>query len=607
MPAVMTREQVPVAETWNLAGIYATSDEWAADMRRIDGDIAALSAYQGRLGEGAAVALACLGARDALIERLQRLASYARLNASADGISPQNQAMAAKANALGATVDEALSFIATELLALPDDAVAGYLRDEPRLETYRPLLENVLRRRAHMMAAAAEEAVAALGEALDAPYTVYQRATAVDLACPPIRDGKVRAAPVSIARYVFGLAQSADRDVRRRAYESRAAGLGAHKATLATTLSAYITRNVTLARLRRYPSATAMILDGQQVPPAVYDNVLDGVHDALAPHMRRLLRLRRRMLGVEQLYRYDLEAPLDPGYDPPTTFEEAGRLIRDGLGALGEPYGQMLTAAFRDRWIDRADNAGKSSGAFCAPVYGVHPYVLTTWQDQLRNAFILAHELGHAGHMARTAQAQSVSNAMTGGDFESIMFFIEAPSTANELLLGRHLLDTTEDQRLRRWIIQTLIGTFTHNMVTHLLEAHFERRLYELAEAGQPLTLATIMDAQGAVFERFFAGTVVVDDAARLYWLQQPHFYLGGLYPYTYSAGLSCAYSVVEAIRAEGQPAVDRWLDVLAAGTTAPSIELMRRAGVDMASPEPIHRAVAFFGTLVDELEQSFA
>ncbi len=606
MPDLLTREQAPVEQTWNLADIYATPDEWEEDLRRVGDDSAALSSYQGRLGEGTAVLLACLKAHDALLDRLQRVVSYAQLNASADGLAPRNQAMAARANTVAAAADASQSFLVTELAALPDGTLERYLREEADLAPYRRLLDDALRRRPHMLAPAAEAALAALGEALNAPYTVYQHATAVDLACPSIRDEDGQETPMSIARYVFGLAQSPDRAVRRQAYESLAAGVGGHKATLATTLATYITRNVALARLRHYSSATEMILDGQRVPRAVYDNVLDVVHDELAPHMRRLLRLRQRVLGVERLYRYDLEAPLDPGYDPPMTFEESGRLIREGLRTLGGGYGEMLTAAFRDRWIDRADNAGKGSGAYCAPVYGVHPYVFTTWQDTMRSAFVLAHELGHAGHMLQSARAQSISNTITMGTFESIMFFIEAPSTANELLLGRHLLDTTDDPRLRRWVILQLLGTFTHNMVTHLLEAHFERRLYQLAEEGQPLTLATIMDAQGAVFERFYAGTVEIDEGARLYWLQQPHFYLGGLYPYTYSAGLSCAYGVTEAIRAAGRPAVDRWLEVLRAGITLPPMELMRRAGVDMAAPAPIQRAVSFFGTLVDDLERGF-
>jgi len=405
-------------------------------------------------------------------------------------------------------------------------------------------------------------------------------------------------------------ARSPDREVRRRAYESLTAGLDRYKHTLATTLAAVVKRNVVLARLRGYRSAVDMILAQERVPESVYRTILEVVHDGMAPHMRRLVRLRGRVLGIERMHRYDLEAPLDPDFDPPTTFDDSRRLIGDGLRLLGAEYGQIVEAAFRDRWVDRADNIGKGSGAFCSPVYGVHPYIFTTWRDRLRNTFILAHELGHAGNGLLAARSQVVSNAsfgstpVTGVAWDR--FFVEAPSTANELLLGHHLLDTTDDPRLRRFVILQFLGTFTHNMVTHLLEAHFEQRLYDLAEADQPLTTATIMEVQAEVFARFFGDTVALDDGARLYWAQQPHFYVG-LYPYTYAAGLACAYNVVEGIRRDGQRAVDRWLDTLRAGLTLPPVELARRAGVDMTSPEPLQRAVAFFGHLVDELEQSFA
>lgn len=600
------RDQVPLEQTWNLADIYATPDDWERDLQHVDGDVAAVTVFQGRLAAGPDVVLACLQARDSLMERLQRVLLYAHLASSVDGLAPQNQAMAARADALAATAEAAQTFVPAELLALPDGTIERYLGAAPGLELFRPQLDNVLRRRPHVLAPETEQALAALSETLNLPSTIHQRTTAVDLVCVPVRDESGQDVPVSIARYVFGLAQAPDRALRRSAYESLAAGIGAHRATLCAALATHITRNVTLARLRRYSSATAMILDTQQVPPAVYHNVLNVVHDELAPHMRRLLRLRQRMLGVDQLYRYDLEAPLDPTYDPATTFDESARLIQEGLRPLGEEYGRIIAAAFQDRWIDRADNLGKGSGAFCLPVYGVHPYVFTTWQDNLRSALTIGHELGHAGHMSLSARSQIASNALMLADIAySPMFFIEAPSTTNELLVGRHILDTADDPRLRRWTILQLLSTFTHNMVTHLLEAHFEQRLYELAEEGQPLTPATIMDVQGAVFERFFAGTVAIDEGARLYWAQQPHFY-SNLYPYTYAAGLSCAFSVVEAIRSEGQPAVDRWLGALSAGCTVSSIALMQRVGVDMSGPEPIRRAVQFFGSLVDELEQSF-
>jgi oligoendopeptidase F len=595
-----TRDQVPLAETWNLDDMYAGLAAWEADLNRVDGQVEAVSAFRGRLGEGAATVLACLRARDAVLETLAKVGGYARLGVSTDGLSPQAQATAASAATMGAQVGAALSFIDSELSALPDGTIQGYLSSEPALGVYRLQLELLLRDRPHLLPPETEQTLAALAEVLQAPAEVWGQATAVDLACAPVNDSDGREHPVSIAAYVFGQAQAPDRELRRRGYLSLAAGIGLHKATLATTLSTTIRRNVTLARLRHYGSATEMLLEGQQVPEAVYRNVLNVVHDEIAPHYRRLMRLKQRVLGLDTVYRYDVEAPLDADYEPVTSFAESEDMIREGLAVLGEEYDAILAAAFRDRWVDRAENLGKRSGAFCATVYGVHPYVFTTWHDNLRSAFILAHELGHAGHGVLSSRNQVISNTRT------TLFFVEAPSTANEMILSRHLLDNTKDARLRRWLILQSLGAFTHNMVTHLLEAHFEQRLYDLAEAGLPLTLARIMQVQGEVFERFYADAVVVDDGARLYWAQQPHFYRG-LYPYTYAAGLSCSYSVAEAIQQEGRPAVERWLRTLKAGGTLPPIELMRLAGVDLTSAEPIRRAVAYFGNLVEELERSFA
>jgi oligoendopeptidase F len=600
MPPTLTRDQVPTVLTWNLDDIYASPAEWEADLARVESEIETVTQFQGKLGDGPDDLLGCLQASDRLAERFGRVGAYAVFGVSADAMSPAFQEMSARAASLDATVDAALSFVTSELIVLPDGTIERFLTEEPRLDVYRKQLEDVQRKRPHVLSPETEEVLATLGEVLDAPRTIWQRTTSADLMCPPIKNAAGQETPVSIARYVFGLSQSSERETRRLASEALAAGLGRHKNGLATTLGTTIQRNVKLAKLRRYASAEEMILAPQQVPLSVYNNVLDVVHDNIAPHVRRLIGLRQRVLGLDRVYRYDLDAPLDPGFEPTATFEESGRLIGKGLSVLGPEYAEIVRSAFRDRWIDRADNLGKRSGAFCATVYGVHPYVFTTWQDNLRSAFIVAHELGHAGHGTLAGRQQVISNARTE------LFFVEAPSTANELILGQHLLDTTTDRRLRRWIIGQFLGTFTHNMVTHLLEGHFERRLYALAEEGKPLTLKVVLDTQHEVFERFYAGSVELVDSDRLYWSQQPHFYRG-LYPFTYAAGLTCGVGVSEAIRVEGEPAARRWLDTLRLGGTLPPLELMRRAGVDLSTTEPLQRAVAFFGRLVDELEASFA
>lgn len=589
-------------ETWDLSDIYSSPEKWTEDAGRLNGDIDTLAACRGRLVEGAEVLLWCLQAQDALLGRMDRVRMYTYFSISVDGSSPQNQAMAAQADTLTARVEEARSFLASELASLSDGTIERYRREEPGLDAYGALLEGVLRKRRHSLLPETETALAALGETLKMPESIWNVATAVDMACPPARDASGEEHPVSIAGYVFGHAYSSDRLLRRSAYEALSAGLSQVKATVATALAKHIQQNVAMARLRGYGSATEMILAAQQVPAEIYLSVLDVVHDEIAPHVRRLARLRARLLGLDRIERYDLEAPLEPGYAPVTTFDEGRHMVLDALCLLGGDYGLLLESAFQGRWIDRADNAGKGSGAYCWPVHGVHPYVFTTWRNTLRNAFTLAHELGHCGHYTAVLRHQPFSLF----NIEPLSLMLEAPSTANELLLAEHLLRATTDPRLRRWIILQSLGTFTHNMVTHLLEGHFERRLYELAEAGEPLTPATIMAVQGQVFERFYAGSVTIDERAQLYWAQQPHFYMNH-YSYTYAAGVSIGYAAVRAMYDEGQPAVDRWLHLLTVGNKQPPIEALRGAGIDIANPDILHRAVGRFGALIDELEQGFA
>ncbi len=254
---------------------------------------------------------------------------------------------------------------------------------------------------------------------------------------------------------------------------------------------------------------------------------------------------------------------------------------------------------FKERWVDLADNVGKSTGAFCSSPYGSHPYILITWQNTMRDCFTLAHEFGHAGHFYLANKNQCIMNVRPS------MYFVEAPSTMNELLLAQHLLATTDDKRMRRWVILQLLGTYYHNFVTHLLEGEYQRRVYTLAEEGGALTATTLTEIKTNVLSTFWGDSVEIDEGAGLTWMRQPHYYMG-LYSYTYSAGLTASTAVAQMIKEEGQPAVDRWLDVLRAGGTMKPLELMKHAGVDMSKPDAIRRAVSYVGSLIDELERSY-
>lgn len=595
----LTRSEVDEAQTWNLDDLYRSQAEWEADLAAVQEKVGLVTAYRGRLGQGAGQLLGCLQALEALQVNLSRVGVYADLRIAEDAISSANQETSDRAAALYATVQAAISFVRSEVLLLPDGTVERFLAAEPLLAPYSPYLEQMLELKPYALSSETESAMAALGETLGSPYLIYNRAMNSDMQFPPITDGSGKVVEMSVSRWEE-FEVSSDTEMRRKAFDSLVSGFDAYRNTLAATLATTIKRNVLEARLRGYQSAAEMFLRPERVPLQVYHNVLDIIQAEAAPHVRRYMNLRRRVLGLDTLQFCDTKAPLDPGYDPKTSYAEAADLLVQAFSVMGPEYNQIMTDALRRRWVDLADNAGKESGAFCHAAYNVHPYILMTWDGRMRGAFTLAHELGHAAHAGLSMAHQKVLYMWSSG------FFIEAPSTLHELLLGRHILDRTQDTRMRRWVILQFLGTFMHNFVTHLLEGELERRLYARVEAGQPITASTLTEQKGDVLRSFYGDSVAVDDRAGLIWMRQPHYYIG-LYPYSYAAGLAAACAASEAIRTEGEPAVQRWVTVLRAGATRYPMDLLALAGVDMQSPETIRKAVAFFGSLVTDLENSFA
>jgi oligoendopeptidase F len=377
-------------------------------------------------------------------------------------------------------------------------------------------------------------------------------------------------------------------------------GLKAYQNTYGATWGTEVKKHVVMARLRGYKSATHMLLHSQEVSLEAYHTLHEIILKELAPHMRRYAQLRKKVLGIDKLLYCDIEAPLDPEFNPAITYEEASELILKGLDVLGQEYREIMVEALANRWIDLAENQGKSTGAFCYTVPEVHPYILVTWTNSMRNALILAHELGHAGHGVLANRYQRLSNNRTS------MFFVEGPSIINELLVGNHIASQTTDPRMRRWLNMQFLMTYHHNFVRHLIEGELQRRTYALAEKGQPITASLLSNIQGEILDEFWGGEVEIDEGACLTWMRQPHYYMG-LYPYSYSAGLTIGTAVAKAIQEEGQPVVNKWLEVLKAGGTKPPVELAKMAGVDMTNPDAIRKAVDYVGQLVDEVVKSFA
>ena len=596
----LTRAEVPAESTWDLSELFADESAWELEYQAVDEARLALNAYPGHLGSSAARLLACLNTLESVQLRLMRVGTFAHLRNAQDGSNPAYQAATARVAALHARVDAASSFVDSEILALPAGLLEQFMATEPGLADFKVHLEDLQTLRAHQLSADTERVLASLGEVLNAPSMIYNRSKAGDMQFAPFSDDAGTVYANSVNGFESNFETHSDTSVRRHAWASFSAGLKAYNQTYSATFATEVNKNVVMARLRGYPSTEAYLLQPHKIPQTVYTHILDIIQAELAPHMQRYARLRRRVLGLDTLLYCDIKAPLDAAFNPHISYEEGCSLILDSLAVMGPAYCDFARQAMTQRWVDRCDNVGKSSGAFCASPHGVHPYILITWSNTMRNVFTLAHELGHAGHFGLAMRHQRYVNTRPG------MPFIEAPSIMNEMLLAQHILGQSQDTRVRRSVIMQVLGTYHHNFVTHLLEAELQRQVYALAESGQSITAAVLNERKGQILARFWGDTVEIDEGARMTWMRQPHYYMG-LYPYTYSVGLVASTAMSLLVQKEGEPAVQRWLEVLKAGGTQAPLALMQQAGIDMSSPQPIHEAVAYVGRLIDELEQSFA
>ncbi|MEK4667620.1 oligoendopeptidase F [Niallia sp. FSL R7-0271] len=594
------RHEVPEELKWKVEDLFADSNAWKAALVQAENSLAAFDQYKGKLATSSSVLLECLQAQEALLESIVLISTYASLKQSEDGTNPENQANSSLFAAFNAKAAGTMSFIQSEILEMPEELIAQFLKEEQKLAVYSRNIQKILAAKKYALSSETEKVLASLGQIHASPYLVYQSSKLADMSFASIEDNNGAELPVSFALFEDVYEFSPDPEIRRNAYKSFTDTLASYNNTIAAAYSTEVKKQVTLANIRGYASVTDMLLESQEVTTEMYHNQLSVIFNELAPHMRKFASLKKEQLGLEKMLFCDLKAPLDHEFNPETTFEEASDIILEALKVMGPEYSEIMKKALTERWVDIADNVGKSTGAFCSSPYGSHPFILITWGNTMRSAFMLAHELGHAGHFYLANKNQRIVNTRPS------TYFIEAPSTMNEMLLADYLLAKPNDNRMRRWTILQLLGTYYHNFVTHLLEGEFQRRVYKLAEEGTPLTARVFNEVKGNVLKEFWGDSVEITEQDYLTWMRQPHYYMG-LYPYTYSAGLTASTAVAASIRENGQETVDKWLDVLRAGGTKTPLELLKDAGVDMSNPNAIKQAVAYVGTLVDELTDSFA
>ncbi|MCC6628961.1 MAG: oligoendopeptidase F [Chloroflexi bacterium] len=589
------RVDVPVADTWDLSLIYPTDAAWEADFRRVEGMVPALAALQGHVGESAVALHDTLRQRDALHTLLDQLMVYAHMRRDEDTANSTYQALNDRAGSLATRVSAAGAFLEPEILAIPDERLAAYLAEDADLRLYGHHLEELRRQRAHVRSVEVEEVLAQASEVGRAGGTVFGMLNNADLVFPTVLGEDGQEVELTKGRYIV-LLESQDRRVREDAFRAMYATYGKVINTIGATLASSVKKDLFYARARRYDTCLAAAMEPDNIPQAVYHQLIEAVHRNL-PHLHRYLRLRRRLLGLDELHLWDLYVPMVPEAQRQVPFEEAVQIVTEALQPLGDDYIRVMVEGLRSRWVDVYENQGKRSGAYSSGAYSTPPYILMNYQNMLESVFTLAHELGHSLH----SHYSKATQPYVYGYYT--IFVAEVASTLNEALLTHHLLATTDDRRFRMSIINRFLEQFRTTLYRQTMFAEFELLTHQRAEAGQALTPEWLSAEYKALNERYYAAEVVIDDPIRLEWSRIPHFY-SAFYVYKYATGLSAAVALAEQILREGAPAVERYLAFLRGGSSAYSIDLLKGAGIDMTTSAPVDEALATFGRYVAELEE---
>ena len=591
---IPVRSEADPKYTWALEDVYANNDVWKADLEKARALPAQLAAYKGHLGDSAQKLLEFLQLGDGISVLFDSLYGYAQRRSDEDTANSLYQGMTSQAMSAMVAVDAASSFETPELLAIPDDKLEQFYKDEPALETYRLALTRIRSKRAHILSDAEEKLLAAAGEMSQAPDSVYSVFADADLKFPSATDKDGNSHPVTHGTYI-PLMHSADRVLRKSAFASLYSVYGQFRNTAAALLSAQVKQLKFYADARKYDSTLQASLDGNYVPTEVYTNLISAVHENMAP-MYRYVDLRRKLLGVDELHMYDLYTPIVSDVDVNIPYEEAKQTVYDALACMGDDYRAILKEGFDNRWIDVYENVGKCSGAYSAGLRK-HPYVLLNYSGTLDSMFTLAHEMGHAIHSYLSNKHQPVAYSNYS------IFVAEVASTCNEALLMQHLLKTTKDKKRRAYLINYFLEQFRTTLYRQTMFAEFELEINRRNERGESLTAESLNALYHELNHQYFGDDIVIDKEIDLEWARIPHFYYD-YYVYQYATGYSAAIALSRRILKEGAPAVKDYIHFLSGGCSTDPFSLLRGAGVDMASTAPIHDALQLFDELITEMEQ---
>ena len=594
---IRARDQIPQEDTWALEDLYPSDESWEQALSALTARQSEAAAFAGKLGESGETLCAFLHLVEDVDGQTELLANYAMRKADQDTRNATYQAMVGKLMGVLTAVSAAFSFATPEIMAIPEEALEGFYKAAPGLERYRRYLNNERRRREHTLSAAEERLLAAAGEMANAPETVFGAFLNADMRYPDAVDSEGKPHALSQSTFV-PLEESGDRALRKSAYENLYNTLGGMRNTAAGLLDAQNKQQKFFAEARKYGSAREAAMDRTNVPVSVYDNLIEAVHQNM-DKMHRYVRLRKKLLGVDELHFYDVYTPLLKDEPAKIPFAQAKQTVYDALYPLGDGYRAILKEGFENRWIDVYENQGKRGGAYSAGTK-VHPFVLLNYSGSLDSQFTLAHEMGHALHSYLSNKHQNQI------DSDYVIFVAEVASTCNEALLMEYLLKKTTDKKERVFLINHFLDQFKGTIYRQTMFAEFEKFMGAAVDAGQTLTADMLCAEYARLCKLYYGEDMVVDDQIAMEWARIPHFYYN-YYVFQYATGYSAAIALSRRILREGEPAVKDYLGFLSGGCSKSPIDLLKGAGVDMTSPAPVNDALKLFGELLDEMESLMA
>jgi oligoendopeptidase F len=590
-----TREEIDARDKWAIEDLYRDDGLWQTDYKRLEAMIPELKSYQGHLHESAQALLKMQKTLDRINELTEKVYVYANQRLHENTDNGTYQKLASQAASLMMQIEEAGAYIEPELLALPEGTVERFLEEEQELKVYRQYFENMMRQREHVLSGEMEALLALAGEMAEAPKDIFTMFNNADLRFPTIQGEDGKEVEVTHGRFL-PLLQSKNRNVRKDAFQALYSVYGKYRNTLAATYRANVKQEIFYAKARHYGSTLEAALDGSHIPVAVYDQLIDAVHHTF-PLMHRYVKLRKKLLGVDELHMYDLYVPMTEEAGQQISFAQAKEMVLEGLKPMGEEYLGLLQEGFDHGWIDVYENQGKRSGAYSWGAYGTHPYVLLNYQGSLHDVFTLAHEMGHALHSWYSDEHQPYIYAGYK------IFVAEVASTCNEALLIHHLIGTTEDPKQKAYLINYFLEQFRTTLYRQTMFAEFEKITHSRQEAGETLTADSLCEIYYGLNKQYFGDDIVIDREIELEWARIPHFYTP-FYVYQYATGFSAAIALSKRILEEGETAVADYRKFLQGGSSKYPLDLLRMAGVDMEDGKTVEDALEVFAQYLDEMER---